>query len=286
MNTNPKRATRNLTSFHGCRAISLLLGILFFPATAQAESELSFAKSTQNPLAINPEARYFSLPLINYFNFGYGRSKQTQDIFDLKPVLPFPLTTSYDLIIRTIIPAMHQPGANRYINGIGDINTTAFLAPAGNSSLIWGIGPTFILPTATNTTLGSGKLSIGPELVLIYMPDAWTTALLVYNVWSVAGQPNRPKVDAFNFQYFITYNFPQGWYVTMQPTITANWQAASGKKWVVPFGGGAGRAFHLGKQAVNVSLQSYYNAMRTSTSPHWTLQLDFEFLFVDNRTTK
>jgi hypothetical protein len=36
------------------------------------------------------------------------------------------------------------------------------------------------------------------------------------------------------FQYFINYNLNKGWYITWQPTLTANWQATNGGRWVVP----------------------------------------------------
>jgi len=33
----------------------------------------------------------------------------------------------------------------------------------------------------------------------------------------------------------------KGWFVTWQPTLTADWEATNGGRWVVPFGGGVGR---------------------------------------------
>ena len=40
------------------------------------------------------------------------------------------------------------------------------------------------------------------------------------------------------FQYFINYNLKKGWYITMQPILTANWKATTANVWTVPFGGG------------------------------------------------
>jgi hypothetical protein len=263
--------------------LTIVLGMLVING-AHAETELSRAKSSQNPLAVNPEARYFTLPLNNYWNIAEGANKNTQYILDLKPVMPFPMTKSFDMIVRTIIPVMHQPANNGYKNGLGDINPTFFVAPAENRWLLWGIGPTVVLPTATNTALGAGKWSVGPELAVIAMPSVWTLAILTSNIWSVAGQANRQNVNQFSFQYFVTYNFKHGWYVTTQPTLTANWQATSGEIWTVPFGVGAGRSFQVGHLPMNIALQYYYNAVRPSTTEHWTLQFNLEFLFPDNRT--
>ncbi|MES2216909.1 MAG: neuromedin U [Pseudomonadota bacterium] len=254
----------------------------FYAMTVHAESDLSLAKTSQNPLGVNPEARHFVLPFENYTNIGYANS--TQNILDLKPVLPFRFTSSLDFIFRSIIPITHQPNGNSYVNGLGDINPTFFISPAANQSLLWGIGPTVVMPTATNKVLGAGKWSVGPELVLIAMPRRWTFAMLTYNVWSVAGAAGRPSVNQLTLEYAISYNFTHGWYVTTQPTLTANWFAASGQKWLVPFGIGVGRTFTIGNQIMNVSLQGYYNAIKPSINAPWTLQMNIEFLFPDMRT--
>ena len=42
------------------------------------------------------------------------------------------------------------------------MNPTFFLSPAKPHKLIWGVGPTFVIPTATADQLGQGKFSLGP----------------------------------------------------------------------------------------------------------------------------
>jgi hypothetical protein len=80
-------------------------------------------------------------------------------------------------------------------------------------------------------------------------------------------------------QYFINYNLKKGWYITLQPIITANWKATSGNVWTVPFGGGLGRIMKLGFQPVNLQLQFYDNAVYpTGTSP-WSMRAQIAFLF-------
>lgn len=56
-----------------------------------------------------------------------------------------------------------------------------------------------------------------------------------------------------------------GCYVTTSPIVTADWEAASGQQWVVPFGGGGGE-LRLRRLPVNVSA-AYYNAVRSDVSP-------------------
>lgn len=55
-------------------------------------------------------------------------------------------------------------------------------------------------------------------------------------------------------QPFVNYNMSDGWYIVSAPIITANWEASSGNEWTVPFGGGVGKIFRIGKQPMNASI--------------------------------
>jgi hypothetical protein len=85
-----------------------------------------------------------------------------------------------------------------------------------------------VIPTATSTITGQGKLSMGPSVVALAQPPHWTIGALANNVWSVAGPGGRPPVNQFLLQYFINYNMKKGWYLSMSPLLTANWRARSG----------------------------------------------------------
>jgi hypothetical protein len=97
-------------------------------------------------------------------------------------------------------------------------------------------------------------------------------------VWSVDADP-ADEVNFFTWQYFINYNLPRGWYLTSAPIITANWEASSGNKWTVPFGGGVGRVFRIGKQAMNSNVGAFYNVERPEFGPNWQIRLQLNFLF-------
>ena len=156
---------------------------------------------------------------------------------------------------------------------------TLFLSPSKPGKLIWGAGPVFVLPTATNKVLGQGKLSVGPSVVALVQPGKWTIGALVNNVWSVAGPSDRRDVKQMTWQYFVNYNLKKGWYLSSAPVITANWQASSGNVWNVPVGGGVGRVFRLGFQPVNVAAQFYGNAVHPRNGSSWSMRLQIAFLF-------
>jgi len=159
------------------------------------------------------------------------------------------------------------------------MNPTFFLSPGKPGKLIWGAGPAFVLPTATSDVTGQGKFSIGPSFVALAQPGHWTVGALVNNVFSLAGSTHRPYVNQMLLQYFINYNLNKGYYITIQPILTADWRAASGNTWTVPFGGGVGRIMKLGFQPVNITAQFYGNAVYPSGSSPWSMRLQIAFLF-------
>ncbi len=71
----------------------------------------------------------------------------------------------------------------------------------------------------------------------------------------------------------------QGWYLTSASVITANWEAAEGEKWTVPFGGGAGRLIRIGKLPVDFQGQVFYHAKKPKNGPDWGFRLQFKMLF-------
>ena len=77
-----------------------------------------------------------------------------------------------------------------------------------------------------------------------------------------------------------TYNFPNGWYLTTSPILTANWAASSSRDvWTVPLGGGFGKVIHLGKLPVNLSVQAFYNVATPQYGVDWSIRLQCQLLF-------
>jgi len=201
---------------------------------------------------------------------------------NVQPVIPITLNKDWNLITRTIVPIINQPSPASGIPsafGLGDINPTVFLSPANSGKLIWGVGPTMTFPTATESLLGDGKWSAGPSVVVLTTPGHWVIGALANNQWSFAGWGNK-SVDALLVQPFINYNFPDGWYVTTSPIITANWLAASNERWTLPIGGGVGKIVKLGKLPVNLQLQAFDNVVTPNRSgADWQLRFQVQLLF-------
>jgi hypothetical protein len=258
----------------------LSLTILIFTTCityGQDASNSDLAKQAQNPVA-----NLISLPLQNNTNFSIGPDDETQNILNIQPVWPVSINDDWNLITRTILPVVSQPniltGGDGRINGLGDTTFTGFFSPKDSGKLIWGAGPVFLIPTATDDALGSDKWGAGASVVLLTMPGKWVVGSLFSNVWSFAGSGDQ-DVNLFTWQYFINYNLPNKWYLTSAPIITANWEADSDNTWTVPFGGGIGKIFNIGKQPMNGQISAYYNVEKPEFGPDWQLRVQLQFLF-------
>jgi len=58
----------------------------------------------------------------------------------------------------------------------------------------------------THDALGTGKWGLGPTFVALKQSGPWTVGYLGAHVWSVAGDSNRPDVNATSMQPFVAYN--------------------------------------------------------------------------------
>ena len=236
----------------------------------------------------NPVGAMYSLPL--KFSFDYDAPNGEASFLSIQPVIPITVG-EWNLINRIIAPLIDTPGQVTGLpsipnpspgtgaSGLGDINYSLFFSPAKPEGFIWGVGPSIMLPTASDKQLGSGKWSTGPTAVVLVQPKWGTYGLLGRHLWSFAGDEDRPSVNQSLFEPFVNYNLANGWYLVTDIIITANWQADSSNRWTIPIGGGVGKLLRIGKQAVNVRTEVYYNIEKPDNAPDWQWGFTVQFLF-------
>ena len=229
-------------------AAAATLALVATPLLAQDEEAL--AAAAQNPLA-----SLISLPFQNNTTFD-GDDSDVLNVLNIQPVWPFALNEDWNLITRTIVPVISAPSpADDQINGVGDTSFTGWFSPSTPvHNITWGIGPVASLPTATKDALGTDQWGLGASAVGVWIDGPWVAGALVNNVW---GLDSTEEMNSMLFQYFVNYNLDDGWYLVSAPIITADWNADSSDRWVVPFGGGAGKIVRIGKLPVNINAHLY-----------------------------
>jgi hypothetical protein len=268
--------TLGLTTLFLFGLIGLGISALTDSAWAEGKGTQDLAKASQNPIST-----LISVPFENISSFNNGPEDAYVNILNIKPVYPLNLSENWNLINRAIVPFIYQGEIIDGIGsktGIGDITYQGFLSPAKPGKFIWGVGPTVSFPTGAKR-LTTDKWSAGPAVIGLTMPGKWVIGALAFNLWSFAGDDDAEDVNQFSFQYFVNYNLPKGWYLSSTPTITANWEADGGNTWTVPFGGGVGRVFKIGKQPVNAALRAYYNVEHPDDASNWNISAQLTFLF-------
>jgi hypothetical protein len=249
------------------------------PAGDAEAEEKDLAKKVQNPVA-----DLISVPFQNNTTYNIGPNDRAANTLNIQPVIPVHLSEDVLLISRIIVPIVYQPtltSPGGGTSGVGDANPTFFLSPGRPGKLIWGVGPVFLLPTATQTAIGTGKWSVGPSAVGLLQTKHWTVGALANQVWSFAGLDNRSSVSLITVQYFVNYNLPHAWYLSSSPILTFNWKASAGNEWTVPFGGGVGKILRLGKLPLNGEVQGYYNLRSADATEigSWQIRIQLAFLF-------
>lgn len=216
------------------------------PAFAQ-EDPAALAQELSNPIA-----SLISVPFQWNYNDKIGPVKDGQQYYlNLQPVIPVPLTEEWTMISRTILPIISQhdifPGANSQF-GFGDITQSLFFSPKPGA-LIWGVGPAFNIPTATDDLLGSSRFGVGPTGVALWQGSGWTIGILANQIWSVGDAPADEKIDQAFLQPFISYTTPSAWTFTLNTESTYNWLS---NEWSVPINGMISKLVTIDKQPVSL----------------------------------
>ena len=262
---------------------ALTIGLLWLTAVS------SSAVAQENPARVdivkkvrNPLDDTVSLQVQPNFNFGVGANRDTEYVFNAQANVPISLLGDWDLITRTIVPLVNEPGdpGEGYTFGIGDIQPTLFFSPPSSGTFIWGFGTVLQFPSASATSLGAGKWEAGPSLAAILNSGPWQIGAQVNNRWSFAGDRHRPAVNQMFVQPLLNYTLPESWYLTWGPQVTADWKASPADRWTVPVGAGFGKAFTFGQRSLNVQAEAYYNAVHPTDGPTWSAILTIQLLFL------
>lgn len=246
---------------------TLLLVVL-----AQAQIAASQAESAKR---LGDARGFFALPA--EIDFDSGAANGNANILRVMPLYTVPVFDTWKLINFTIFTAADAPGGTPAFPGdnsfgqkagLSDLTHASFVTPNRSGDFIWGAGAILAMPTATDDSLGSGKWAAGPAFRFTYRTRQWNLGLVATQRWSFAGSANRADVNQLLMRGFVRRQLNEHWYFVYSPIITANWDSP-GEKWLVPVGGGVGRAFNVRGYPWAWSVQGYYNAIKPDGAPDW-----------------
>jgi len=250
--------------------------------------------------ATNPVGSLIQLQLQDQITPSSENASGAANTFTVQAVIPFSLGADgyfQSVIVRPTLPVAvttaNPDGRNQGTTGLGD--TVILAAPTHTTPgkvkgefFTWGPIGTITFPTATQDETGSGKFTAGPGAIVlknhvkVFKDD---DSLLVggfgYQQWSFAGEGSRQSVSQFFAVPILVYKFSmfekKGWYAGL-PDDFWIYDFKKDDFTQIPLGVRFGRVFPIGKQPVNLFLQSWYNAADENSS-EYTIKLNFTFLF-------
>jgi hypothetical protein len=233
-----------------------------------------------------------------------GEDPQVQNITLFMPVISMQLTDKWKMIFRPVIPinsfstvdnvnlSANTPGQITGVDlkrksGIGDIVLWTAFSNRYTPPFVFGFGPTFMLNTATDDFLGTGKTSAGPMALAVGITEKWIFGTVAQHWWSFAGEDEltvntsagpvqvpRPDLSLTDLQVIYRYRVSLKTNIGGAPNWRYNWET---EQWDIPLGGGFDTLINLGRLPVKIGLEAYYFVEQNDRNgPKWQIR----FLFV------
>jgi hypothetical protein len=262
---------------HQLNLFVLVLAAATFALPASAQDAAELAKKLSNPVAA-----LISVPLQFNADMNLGPDDAGERVtLNIQPVIPVSLNEKWNLISRIITPIIAVddifPGSGSEV-GLGDITPTFFFSPKEptKGGLIWGVGPVFLLPTATDDLLGADQWGMGPSFLVLKQQNGWTFGALVNHIERVAGDDRLADISTSFMQPFVSKGFPSGLTIGLNTESTYDW---NNEQWTVPVNLSMSAITKWGSQLLQLTGGLRYYAEAPENGPEWGIRLGVTLLY-------
>lgn len=247
------------------------------PAVPASSDEMTELATKLN----NPTASLISVPFQSNIDFGGGPNDDgLQYKLNIQPVIPFKLSDDWKILTRAILPIVHQ--SNRVgttsQSGLGDTSLTLWLSPEATKpgKIVWGLGPAFLVPTATDDYLGTDKWGVGPSVIVVKQAHGWAGGALMSQTWSFAGNGDRDDLSSTFLQPFLSYQTKSHTTYGFNLESSYDWE---NEQWTVPINVQLTQLVRLGQMPVSFQGGVRYYAAAPAEGPSWGLRFTVTLVF-------
>jgi hypothetical protein len=191
-----------------------------------------------------------------------------------QPIMPIPIygrsESEWKLVVRPDIPIIFsQPvseGSDGFDNqgGLGDIQLPTLVSPP-TGKWIFGVGPCWLFPTATDEAFGRQQWGVGPSMSFGYKTKKWLAIIMpqyYFGIGSTGGRSDSmPDASYMNLLYAVVFNLPKAWQIGCNPTITYDYRASAGNHWNVPIGFFVAKTIRIAGVPVKIQLGPEYSVI-------------------------
>lgn len=168
--------------------------------------------------------------------------------------MPFSLNEKFSLITRYIVPIIAQydvTGEGTQQSGLSDALVSGWLSNAVVKMDLYGVLEGLFTAYSYRRLSGNQQIRIGANGNCPSAKNGFTYGILMNQVWSVAGDEDRPDVNQMYLQPVLSYNWKSGTVLTLNSETTVFWATNNANAFINIMAGGL---LKFGKQLMQFQI--------------------------------
>ena len=280
-----------------CTVVLLLPGLVLADTPQQEKSLDEIARALSNPVsAISYVGNDFEFR--SYQGDLPGADDQSGESYLIKPSFGIPLSNGKNILLRATIPirlsqpkyvadreyydflirqkADSMPRDGVFESGhsfLGDVTYDIAYGGVNDNGWIFMYGLAGVLATSKDGSAARNQRLLGPEVAFGKETSWGVLGAWLSHVVDVSGESSADiDSELTSARVFFAYSLGNGWQIFSNPTITYDWEAASGNKLLLPIGGGVSKVSRLGGLPLKFAMDvQNYIVSPDAYGPEWLL---------------